>query len=162
MSLRPALINRGTCPLSKDTDTDAVVDLAHARVRLNSRAHKSASDSLVRELEAVRGLIDQGLTIEARSRCCDSGKGLPTLRLAQRAGIALSLEMQGHPRVAQAVAMYDPRLGPSSIRPGPRMRTQTRCLQLAATTPSDHVTMRCSAILPRKAQRQRWGEVSPR
>ena len=55
---------------SEEISTErSVVDLADARVRLKSRARGGVSDeSLARELEDVRSLLDQGLTIEARAR----------------------------------------------------------------------------------------------
>jgi hydrogenase-4 transcriptional activator len=98
--------------LSKDTEhTDAVVDLAHARVRLSSRAGKKTSESLVRELEAVRGLIDQGLTTEARARLTSllaQARTDPALLAQARCALSVALEMQGHHRESlEAVAMYE-------------------------------------------------------
>jgi DNA-binding NtrC family response regulator/tetratricopeptide (TPR) repeat protein len=97
--------------LSKDTDSDAVVDLAHARVRLNSRANKATSESLIRELEAVRGLIDQGLTIEARSRLTAllaKARTDPALLAQARCALSVALEMQGQYRESlEALAMYE-------------------------------------------------------
>ena len=100
--------------MSKDTEhTDAVVDLAHARVRLSSRAGKRTSESLVRELEAVRGLIDQGLTIEARARLTSllaQARTDPALLAEARCALSVALEMQGHFRESlEAVAMYEAR-----------------------------------------------------
>jgi hypothetical protein len=44
-----------------------VVDLADARVRIRSRA-KPTQESLTRELDEVRSLLDQGLSTEAKDR----------------------------------------------------------------------------------------------
>src|SRR5260370_34943918 len=61
--------SRGFANLSKEKDKsdNAVIDLEHARGRLRSRA-KATPESLNQDLEGVRGLLDQGLTIEARTR----------------------------------------------------------------------------------------------
>jgi len=98
--------------LSKDVEhPDAVVDLARARVRLSSRAAKTSSPTAVRELEAVRGLIDQGLTIEARSRLTSllaRVRNDPALLAQARCALSTALEMQGHYRESlEAVAMYE-------------------------------------------------------
>jgi hypothetical protein len=54
----------------KPTAESGIVNLADARVRLRSRAGRAnmSRESLESELEAVRLLLDQGLTSEARSR----------------------------------------------------------------------------------------------
>src|ERR1043166_1533069 len=44
-----------------------VVDLADARVRIRSRA-KPTYESLMRDLDEVRSLLDQGLSTEAKDR----------------------------------------------------------------------------------------------
>ena len=44
-----------------------VVDLADARVRIRSRG-KPSTESLLRELDQIRSLLDQGLSIEAKER----------------------------------------------------------------------------------------------
>jgi hypothetical protein len=44
-----------------------VVDLADARVRIRSRA-KPTHESLLRELDEIRSLLDQGLSTEAKDR----------------------------------------------------------------------------------------------
>lgn len=98
--------------MSKDTEhNDAVVDLAHARVRLSSRAVKTNSESLVRELEAVHNLIDQGLTTEARSRLTSllvQARGDKEVLAQARCALSIALEMQGHYRDSlDAVAMYE-------------------------------------------------------
>jgi len=98
--------------LSKGTEhPDAVVDLAHARARLGSRSARAPSHSSLRELEIVRGLIDQGLTIEARSRLTSllvQARTDPTLLAQARCTLSIALEMQGHFRESlEAVAMYE-------------------------------------------------------
>src|SRR5450432_2642602 len=98
---------------TEDTSTGrSVVDLADARVRLKSRARGGVSDdSLKRELEEVRSLLDQGLTIEAKSRLTSliaaSRHNSSILALA-RCALSVSLEMQNHHRESlSAIAMYE-------------------------------------------------------
>jgi transcriptional regulator with GAF, ATPase, and Fis domain/Tfp pilus assembly protein PilF len=86
----------------------AVVDLDRARVRL--RSGKSAPE-LERELENVRGLLDQGLTTEARTRLSSLlslARGNPALLAQARCALSIALEMQSHYRESlDAVAMYE-------------------------------------------------------
>jgi transcriptional regulator with PAS, ATPase and Fis domain/Tfp pilus assembly protein PilF len=90
---------------------NAVVDLEHARVRLRSRAGKASPESLARDLEAVRGLLDQGLTTEARSRLNSllaQARNQPSLLAQARCALSTALEMQGEYRESlEAVAMYE-------------------------------------------------------
>lgn len=104
----------GSGPKStSDTSTGrSVVDLADARVRLKSRARGGVSDeSLTRELEEIRSLLDQGLTIEARSRLTSliaaARYSVSILALA-RCALSIALEMQNHHRESlAAIAMYE-------------------------------------------------------
>ncbi|MEK6333399.1 MAG: sigma 54-interacting transcriptional regulator [Acidobacteriota bacterium] len=90
---------------------NAVVDLEHARARLRSRAAKASPESVAGDLEAVRGLLDQGLTIEARSRLNSllaQARNQPSLLAQARCALSISLEMQGQYRESlEAVAMYE-------------------------------------------------------
>jgi DNA-binding NtrC family response regulator/tetratricopeptide (TPR) repeat protein len=97
--------------LSKENSDNAVVNLEHARVRLRSRAGKVSPEALTRELEAVRGLLDQGLTTEARSRLNSllaQTRTQPVLLAQARCALSIALEMQGQYRESlDAVAMYE-------------------------------------------------------
>lgn len=90
----------------------SVVDLADARVRLNSRARTDTStEALTLELENIRTLLDQGLSIEARSRLAAliaaARQNASILALA-RCALSIALEMQGHYRESlAAIAMYE-------------------------------------------------------
>ncbi len=90
---------------------NAVVDLEHARARLLSRGGKSSPESLAGDLEVVRGLLDQGLTIEARSRLnslLSQTRNHPALLAQARRALSQALEMQGEYRESlDAVAMYE-------------------------------------------------------
>ncbi|HKR61331.1 MAG TPA: tetratricopeptide repeat protein, partial [Pyrinomonadaceae bacterium] len=90
---------------------NAVVDLEHARARLRSRAAKASPESVAVDLEGVRGLLDQGLTIEARSRLNSllaQARNQPSLLAQARCALSVSLEMQGQYRESlEAVAMYE-------------------------------------------------------
>ena len=90
----------------------SVVDLADARVRLKSRARGGLSDeSLMRELDEIRSLLDQGLTIEARSRLTTliaASRHSPSNLALARCALSVSLEMQNHHRESlAAIAMYE-------------------------------------------------------
>jgi len=90
---------------------NAVVDLEHARVRLRSRAGKASPESLTQELETVRSLLDQGLTIEARARLnslLSQARNYPSLLAQARCALSIALEMRGDYRESlEAVAMYE-------------------------------------------------------
>ena len=90
---------------------NGVVDLEHARAQLRSRGGKSSPESLAGDLEAVRGLLDQGLTIEARSRLHSllaQARNHPQLLAQARCALSIALEMQGHYRESlDAIAMYE-------------------------------------------------------
>jgi hydrogenase-4 transcriptional activator len=95
----------------KHSTDNAVVDLEHARARLRTRAGKSSPESLAGDLEAVRGLLDQGLTTEARSRLNSllaQARTHPALLAQARCSLSIALEMQGQYRESlDAVAMYE-------------------------------------------------------
>ncbi|HMJ26882.1 MAG TPA: tetratricopeptide repeat protein, partial [Pyrinomonadaceae bacterium] len=108
-----ALPFHGSYPLSKEKHNpdNAVVDLEHARVQLRSRAGKSSPAELSDDLEVVRGLLDQGLTTEARSRLNSllaQTRTQPSLLAQARCALSTALEMQGQYRESlDAVAMYE-------------------------------------------------------
>src|SRR6185436_16382072 len=87
-----------------------VVDLADARVRLNSRARPS-QENLLAELDEVRSLLDQGLSIEAKSRITlliAAAQKNPSVLALARCALSSALEMQGKYRESlAAVAMYE-------------------------------------------------------
>src|SRR5688572_26321178 len=86
-----------------------VVDLTDARVRL--RSQRPAQASLVKELDVVRSLLDQGLSTEARTRLTSlitAARNSPTILALARCALATALEMQGLYRESLAtVAMYE-------------------------------------------------------
>ncbi len=88
-----------------------VVDLAHARVRLRSRAGKPTPEFLAGELEAINLLLDQGHSVEARSRLTSLISGAtnnPVTLAMARLALSLAMEMHGERRESlQAVAMYE-------------------------------------------------------
>jgi hydrogenase-4 transcriptional activator len=90
----------------------SVVDLADARVRLKSRARTDTStEALTLELENIRTLLDQGLSIEARSRLAAliaAARQNPSILALARCALSIALEMQGHYRESlAAIAMYE-------------------------------------------------------
>jgi hydrogenase-4 transcriptional activator len=95
----------------KNNSDHSVVDLEHARARMRTRAGKSTPASLAGDLEAVRGLLDQGLSIEARARLNSllvQTRSHPALLAQARCSLSIALEMQGHYRESlDAVAMYE-------------------------------------------------------
>src|SRR5690349_19105487 len=104
----------GHGPMSRDQQKApterGVVDLADARVRIRSRV-KPTQESLTRELDEVRSLLDQGLSTEAKDRLAlllsDARHNHSILALA-RCALSTALEQQGHYRDAlAAVSMYD-------------------------------------------------------
>src|SRR5690349_22049645 len=103
----------GHGPLGRDQKPPTergVVDLADARVRIRSRT-KPTHESLMRELDEIRSLLDQGLSTEAKDRLAilinNSRHDQSILALA-RCALSTTLEQQGHYRDAlAAVSMYD-------------------------------------------------------
>ena len=99
--------------LTKDPhqSTSAVVDLEGARARLNSAAGKSTPDAVAAELAAVRDLLDQGLSTEARKRLnpiLSAARSHGNLLAQARLALSQALEMQGQFRESlDAVSMYE-------------------------------------------------------
>ena len=94
------------------SDRRSVVNLADARVRLKSRAPADTSiETLTLELESVRSLLDQGLSIEARARLTaliSAARHNPSILALARCSLSIALEMQSSYRDSlAAVAMYE-------------------------------------------------------
>lgn len=90
---------------------NSVVDLAHARVRLRSRA-KDPPTSFSEELNAINILLDEGHSVEAKSRATTlitgARKDRETLAGA-RLALSIALEMHGdHRDSLEALVMYEP------------------------------------------------------
>src|SRR5687767_6963522 len=87
-----------------------VVDLADARVRIRSRG-KPSTESLLRELDEIRSLLDQGLSIEAKQRLAtliNNARNMPSVLALARCALSTALEQQGHYRDSlAAVSMYE-------------------------------------------------------
>lgn len=90
-----------------------VVNLADARVRLHSRSSRAnvSRESLVHELEAVKLLLDQGLTSEAKARLTPlmtAARSDASLLAQVRCALSAALEMEGLYRESlEAVQMYE-------------------------------------------------------
>src|SRR6202040_1331352 len=89
-----------------------VVDLADARVRLRSQTRGGPKiESLRQDLDEIRSLLDQGLTVEAKSRLTSlisAARQHPSILALARCELSTALEMQGHHRDSlAAVAMYE-------------------------------------------------------
>jgi hydrogenase-4 transcriptional activator len=100
----------GAAPQDESSSGKGVVDLADARVRLNSRSRPS-QESVLAELDEVRTLLDQGLSAEAKSRISlliAAAQNNPTVLALARCALSNALEMQGKYRESlAAVAMYE-------------------------------------------------------
>src|SRR5918994_6090074 len=102
----------GHGPLGRDQKSPTergVVDLADARVRIRSR--KPTLESLTRELDEVRSLLDQGLSTEAKDRFAlliSNALNNPSILALARCALSTALEQQGHYRDSlAAVSMYE-------------------------------------------------------
>lgn len=86
-----------------------VVDLEDARVRIRSR--KPTLESLTRELDEVRSLLDQGLSTEAKDRLSlliSNARSNPSILALARCALSTALEQQGYYRDSlAAVSMYE-------------------------------------------------------
>jgi transcriptional regulator with GAF, ATPase, and Fis domain/Tfp pilus assembly protein PilF len=89
----------------------AVVDLAHARVKLRSRASKASPEAPARELEEISLLLDKGHAVEARSRLASlisEARNDPVTLASARIALSLAMEMHGdYQGSLEAVAMYE-------------------------------------------------------
>jgi transcriptional regulator with GAF, ATPase, and Fis domain/Tfp pilus assembly protein PilF len=95
----------------KHHSTSAVVDLQDARARLNSAPGKATPDSLAADLTAVRDLLDQGLSADARkllNAILSTARGHRSLLAEARLSLSIALEMQGQFRESlDALSMYE-------------------------------------------------------
>jgi DNA-binding NtrC family response regulator/tetratricopeptide (TPR) repeat protein len=95
----------------KQNQNNSVVDLQDARARLRSLSGKSSPESLSAELDAVRELLDQGLSTEARTRLnviLSAARSHRALLAEARCALSIALEMQGQFRESlDAVSMYE-------------------------------------------------------
>src|SRR5689334_20701884 len=103
----------GHGPLGRDQKPPTergVVDLADARVRIRSRT-KPTHESLLRELDEIRSLLDQGLSTEAKDRLAlliSNARHDQSILALARCALSTTLEQQGHYRDSlAAVAMYE-------------------------------------------------------
>jgi hydrogenase-4 transcriptional activator len=96
--------------VQKPLNERGVVDLADARVRIRSRP-KPSNESLLRELDDIRSLLDQGLSTEAKQRLAtliSNARNFPAVLALTRCALSIALEQQGHYRDSlAAVAMYE-------------------------------------------------------
>src|SRR5215472_9405427 len=103
-------VDSGPAGSEKTPKGRGVVDLADARVRIKSRARVDV-ESLTREVEQIRSLLDQGLSIEARSRLASlisAARHEPSILALARCALSTSLEMQGnYGESLAAIAMYE-------------------------------------------------------
>jgi DNA-binding NtrC family response regulator/tetratricopeptide (TPR) repeat protein len=87
-----------------------VVDLADARVKIRSRV-RPTTESLTRELDEIRSLLDQGLSIEAKARLAlliSNARNHASVLALARCALSVALEQQGHYRDSlAAVSMYE-------------------------------------------------------
>jgi hypothetical protein len=90
---------------------ETVVDLARARVKLRSRATKAAPVADTKELSEINLLLDQGHSVEARTRLASlisAARNDPTLLAGARLALSLALEMHGeYQESLKAIAMYE-------------------------------------------------------
>lgn len=100
----------GGTPPEESSSGKSVVDLADARVRLNTRARPS-QENLLQELDEIRSLLDQGLSAEAKSRISlliAAAQRSPAILALARCALSSALEMQGQYKESlAAVAMYE-------------------------------------------------------
>jgi transcriptional regulator with GAF, ATPase, and Fis domain/Tfp pilus assembly protein PilF len=90
---------------------NSVVDLAHARVRLRSRA-KDPPTSLNEELSTINNLLDEGHSVEAKSRAATlitAARKDREVLAGARLALSIAQEMHGDYRDSlEALAMYEP------------------------------------------------------
>jgi hypothetical protein len=110
--LHPLPFDSEFASLSKDKPkpNSAVVDLERARARLRSQGGRVSLESLKSEVDAVRDLLDQGLSSEARTRLnviLSAARSHPASLAQARCFLSIALEMQGQFHESlDAVSMY--------------------------------------------------------
>lgn len=117
-----------------------VVDLQRARTQLRSRG-KASAEELSGELEAIRDLLDRGLTGDARARLTSllaRAVNHPAILAEARCALSIALEMQGHYRDSlAAVSMYESPDARTNL--DPELITKLRVqISLAYTYNGDH------------------------
>ena len=87
-----------------------VVDFDDARVKIRSRV-RPTTESLMRELDEIRSLLDQGLSTEAKARLAlliSNARNHAAVLALARCALSITLEQQGHYRDSlAAVSMYE-------------------------------------------------------
>ena len=104
----------GHGPSRRDSENSpidrGVVDLADARVKIRSRV-RPTNESLTRELDEIRSLLDQGLSTEAKARLAlliANARNHQSVLALARCALSVTLEQQGHYRDSlAAVSMYE-------------------------------------------------------
>jgi hypothetical protein len=88
-----------------------VVDLARARVKLRSRKTSVSSEAHTTELSEINLLLDQGHSVEARSRLAtliSDCRNDPFMLANARLALSIALEMHGdYQKSLHSVAMYE-------------------------------------------------------
>jgi hydrogenase-4 transcriptional activator len=120
---------------------NSVVDIDHARARLRSRGGKASIESLSAELDAIRALLDGGLSGEARLRLSavlSAARGQPEMLAQARCFLSIALEMQGHFRESlDAVSMYEDATARAKLEPSLSARLRIQ-ISLASNYNGDH------------------------
>lgn len=120
---------------------NAVVDLAHARVRLRARTGQASPESLASELEAINLLLDTGHSVEARSRLASlisEVRNEPVILAGARLALSLALEMHGdYQGSLQAVAMYESQEARAKLPPDLAVKLRVQ-ISLACNYAGDH------------------------
>ena len=87
----------------------SVTDLAHARLRSRT---KSSPIHFKEELEAINVLLNEGLSVEAKSRVAfliSDARKEPEILAGARLALSIALEMHGdHRESLEALVMYEP------------------------------------------------------
>jgi hydrogenase-4 transcriptional activator len=109
MDKRVSHVPPGRDPENSPNDR-GVVDLADARVKIRSRV-RPTTESLMRELDEIRSLLDQGLSTEAKARLAlliATARSHASVLALARCALSIALEQQGHYRDSlAAVSMYE-------------------------------------------------------
>ena len=88
-----------------------MVDLARARVQLRARKTSVSSEAHTKELSEINLLLDQGHSVEARSRLTtliSDCRNDPVMLANARLALSIALEMHGdYQKSLQSVAMYE-------------------------------------------------------
>lgn len=109
MDKRVSHVPPGRDPENSPSDR-GVVDLADARVKIRSRV-RPTTESLMRELDDIRSLLDQGLSTEAKARLAlliSNARSHASVLALARCALSITLEQQGHYRDSlAAVSMYE-------------------------------------------------------